>query len=74
MRLVDDWQTILRRAWSVKFNMAAALFGAGEIVVQIWQPVSVRPGVFAGIAAFVSMAATAARVMAQKEISDGAAK
>lgn len=71
INLVDDWQTILSKAWSVKFNVAAALFGAGEIVVQIWQPESVRPGVFAGIAAVVSVAATAARVMAQKEISDG---
>jgi hypothetical protein len=68
--LVDDWQAILRKAWSVKFNIAAALFGAGELAVQIWQPASIRPGVFAGIAAFVSIAATAARVMAQKELSD----
>jgi hypothetical protein len=74
MRLVDDWQTILRKAWSVKFNVAAALFGAGEIVVQIWQPTGVRPGVFAGIAASVSIAATAARVMAQKELSDDTSK
>jgi len=74
MRLVDDWPTILRKAWSVKFNVAAALFGAGEIVVQIWQPASIRPGVFAGIAAVVSIAATAARVMAQKEVSDGVTK
>jgi hypothetical protein len=71
MRLVDDWRTILRKAWSVKFNIAAALFGAGEIAVQIWQPTSIQPGMFAGIAACVSIAATAARVMAQKEIGDG---
>jgi hypothetical protein len=74
INLVDDWRTILRRAWSVKFNVAAALFGAGEIAVQIVQPESIRPGVFAGIAAFVSIAATAARVMAQKELSDDASK
>lgn len=74
INLVDDWQTILRKAWSVKFNIAAALFGAGELAVQIWQPASIRPGVFAAVAACVSIAATAARVMAQKEISDGNAK
>jgi hypothetical protein len=74
MRLIDDWEMVLTKAWSVKFNIAAALFGAGEIVVQVWQPASIRPGVFAGIAAFVSIAATAARVMAQKELSDGTPK
>jgi uncharacterized membrane protein YuzA (DUF378 family) len=74
MRLVDDWRKVLAKAWSVKFNIAAAIFGAGEIVVQIVQPASIRPGVFAGIAAFVSIAATAARVMAQKELSDGTPK
>lgn len=72
INLIDDWQTILRKAWSVKFNVAAALFGAGEIVVQIWQPAGVRPGVFAGIAACVSIASTAARVMAQKELTNDA--
>lgn len=71
INLVDDWQTILRKAWSVKFNVAAAICGGAEIAVQIWQPESIRPGVFAGIAFVVSIAATAARVMAQKEISDG---
>jgi hypothetical protein len=72
MRLVEDWRTVLRKAWSVKFNVAAAICGGGEIAVQIWQPTSIRPGVFAGIAFIVSIAATAARVMAQKELTNDA--
>jgi hypothetical protein len=74
MRLVDNWQTILRMAWNVKFNVAAAIFGAGELAVQLWPPTSVRPSPLAGIAAFVSIAVTAAQVMAQNEISDANAK
>jgi hypothetical protein len=72
--LVDDWQAILKKAWSVKFNIAAAVFGAAEVVVQLVQPESIRPGVFAGIAACVSIAATGARVLAQTELSNGSGK
>jgi hypothetical protein len=72
--LVEDWQTILRKAWSVKFNIAAVIFGAAELVVQLVQPESIRPGVFAGIAACVSIAATGARVLAQTELSNGTGK
>jgi hypothetical protein len=72
INLVDDWRLILKEAWSVKFNVTAAICGGAEIAVQIWQPASIRQGVFAGIAFFVSIAATAARVMAQKELTNDA--
>lgn len=69
MQLTEDWQAILKRAWSVKFNIAATLFGAAEVVVAIVQPASIPNGIFAGIAATVSIVANVARVMAQKEIT-----
>lgn len=71
MNLIDNWGEILARAWSVKFNIAATLFGAAEVVVALVQPASVPNGVFAGIAAVISIAANVARVMAQKELSNG---
>jgi hypothetical protein len=71
MKLIDDWQAILTKAWSVKFNIAATLFGAGEVIVALVQPASIPNGVFAGIAALISICANVARVMAQKEMSDG---
>lgn len=74
MELVEDWQAILKKAWSVKFNIAAAVFGALELVVALVQPAAVPHGVFAGIAFFVSIAATGARVMAQKELADATPK
>lgn len=73
MKLVDDWRAILRKAWSVKFNIAATLFGAAEVVVALVRPASIPHGVFAGIAAFVSIGANVARVLAQKELSDDSA-
>lgn len=69
MIFVEDWKAILKKAWSVKFNIAAALFGAAEVVVALVKPASIPNGVFAGIAATVSIAANIARVMAQKEIT-----
>jgi len=68
MNLVDDWDLILKKAWSVKFNIAATLFGAAEVIVAMVQPASIPNGVFAGIAAMISIGANVARVMAQKEI------
>lgn len=69
MQLIEDWQAVLKKAWSVKFNIAAALFGALELVVALVQPASIPHGVFAGIAFCVSIAATGARVLAQKELA-----
>ena len=71
MQLIDNWQAILEKAWSVKFNIAATMFGAAEVVVALVQPASIPNGVFAGIAAVISVAANVSRLMAQKELSNG---
>ncbi|ATQ74864.1 hypothetical protein CR152_10260 [Massilia violaceinigra] len=68
MRLIDDWRTVLRKAWSVKFNVAATLFGAAEVAVAIWKPDGVPNGMFAGGAAAISIFANVSRLLAQKEI------
>lgn len=69
MKLVDDWDLILKKAWSVKFNIAATIFGALEVVVALVQPASIPNGVFAGIAAVISICANGARIMAQQEMT-----
>ena len=68
MILVPNWRTVLRKAWSVKFNVAATLFGAAEVAVAIWQPFGIANGVFAGGAAAVSIFANVSRLLAQKEL------
>jgi hypothetical protein len=74
MQLVEDWKLILAKAWSVKFNIAATLFGAFEVVVALVQPASIPNGIFAGIAATISVFANVARIMAQQEITNAPAK
>lgn len=71
MTLIDNWDEILKKAWSVKFNIAATLFGAAEVVVAMVEPAGIPHGVFAGIAAVISIGANVSRIMAQKELSDG---
>ena len=69
--LLKNWPAILQKAWSVKFNIAAAFFGAAEVVVALVQPDGIADGVFAGIAAIISIGASVARIMAQKELPGG---
>jgi hypothetical protein len=70
MNLVDDWDTVLKKAWSVKFSIASALLGGAEVAVQLIQPEGVSSGLFAGLAALVSMMAVGARILAQQEMHD----
>jgi hypothetical protein len=74
LTLVENWQAIIAKAWSVKFNIAATLFGAAEVAVALVQPAAIPNGVFAGIAAFISILSNVSRVMAQKELSSGPVK
>jgi hypothetical protein len=69
--LLDNWLAILQKAWSVKFNIAAALFAAAEVIVVLMQPEGMPNGVFAGIAAALSVGSNIVRVLAQNEISNG---
>lgn len=72
IELIEDWQAVLSKAWSMKFSIAAAILGGLEVGVQLVQPAGIPNGVFAGIASGVSLAAGIARLVAQKELSGGA--
>lgn len=73
LRLVADWQWVLRRAWSVRFAIAACVFsgleGACGVVTAMMSepPLGIPPGLFASFAGLCSMFALAARFIAQKK-------
>lgn len=69
MNLIPDWRTVLKKAWSLKFNFAAAFLGAAEVFVALFDPTDIPNGMFASMSAVVSMLAFGARLMAQKEIT-----
>ena len=68
MKLVEDWQGVLTKAWSVRWNIAATVFGALEVAVALIQPAGIPNGVFAGIAACISVLANVARIMQQQSM------
>lgn len=64
MRLLDDWQRLARRAWSVRLAILSAGLSAVEFALPFVAPE--RPsGWFAGAAVLVSLAAAGARIVAQ---------
>ena len=70
MTLLPDWKQVIRKAWSVKFMVLAALLSGCEVAVSILQPAiteSLPPGVFASFAGLVTAGALVARVLAQTE-------
>lgn len=74
MRLIDDWRLILRKAWSIKFVIAAAILSGAEVAVAWLQPFGMPNGMFAAGAGVVSVFAFGARMLAQKEIQDASSQ
>ena len=70
MQLVENWQAILTKAWSVKFTIASILLSAFEVAVQLVQPAGIPNGMFAAFAGMVSIGAAVARIAAQKEFAN----
>jgi len=69
MKLADDWKRIVRRAWSIRFGILAAVLSGGEVVLPMFADAIPR-GTFAGLS-FVSVAAAmVARLVAQKGYHD----
>lgn len=71
MKLLQDWKSILRNAWSIRWIALAVLLSGVEAALAFVQTdptvgKMVPTGVFAVLSAFVSAFALLARVMSQK--------
>lgn len=64
MTLLDDWRRLVRRAWSVRLAVLAALLSAVEVALPFVAPER-SSGWFALAALLVSLAAAYARIVAQ---------
>ena len=64
MKLHDDWQWIIRKAWSVRLIALAAILSGAEVVLPFFQDFVPR-GVFGVLSFFVTGAALIARISAQ---------
>ena len=65
--LLDDWQRVLQRAWSIRFSLLAAACTAAEVVVPLFGDLLPR-GVFVLLAFSASIGAAIARLVAQPEM------
>ena len=69
MRLDPNWRAILRRAWSVRLMLLAALLSALEAVLTLFPDVlPVDRRVLAALVPPIIAAAFVARLVAQKDV------
>ena len=70
MKLLDNWQRVLARAWSMRLMALAAVLSGVEAALpfaQGWLPVP--PGIFALLSLVVSTGAFVARIVVQQSVS-----
>ena len=67
MTLVKNWRAVLRKAWSLRLMLLAALLSAIEVALPLFVD-AVPRGAFAAISALTVGAAFVARLIAQKGI------
>ena len=70
MRLHSDWKRILKRAASVRLALLAGLLSGLEAVLPLFTDAMPR-GVFAGLSVALSMAVLPARIIAQRNLTNG---
>lgn len=76
MKLLDDWKTILAKAWSMRLILLAGtlsgLEAAMPLIISFFEPLNIiPPGTFAILAVLVSAAAGVSRLVAQPAMTDG---
>lgn len=69
MHLVAHWRRVLRRAWSVRLMIVAAIFTGAEIALPLLDGVfPLDRGVFAGLSFLATAGAFVARFVAQPSL------
>lgn len=66
MSLNPEWKTIVKKAYSIRWIMAAALFSGLEVVVPLFNGYIPR-NLFGAISFFCTIAAFIARLIAQRD-------
>lgn len=69
MKLVPEWKRILRRAWSIRLSVIAALFAGAESIVPIFGDLLPR-NAFAILSFVTVVGAAVSRIIAQPSLHD----
>lgn len=68
MKLYDNWKDILKRAWSIRFMVLAAVLSGIEVILPFFNE-SIPKNIFAALSFVCVSAAFVARLVAQRDIS-----
>ncbi|MGP4670635.1 DUF7940 domain-containing protein [Agrobacterium salinitolerans] len=67
--LIHNWRQVLKRAWSVRLIVLAAVLSGIEAMLP-FIALPIPAGLFACLTLVVTAAAFVARILAQKEVGD----
>lgn len=67
--LIDDWKTVLKKAWSIRLMLLAGMLSGIEIILPLFQT-SFPRYVFAFLSFVVTIAAVVARLYAQPKMHE----
>jgi hypothetical protein len=73
MNLVPHWRRVLKRAWSIRLMILAALLSGVEVILglpDIEQRLDWQPGIFAGLSFLATAGAFIARLLAQNGVTN----
>lgn len=69
MKLIDNWRDVLRKAWSLRLMLLAAILSGVEVVLPFLSEAIPR-GLFAVLSFLTVAGAFVARLVAQKGLSE----
>jgi len=67
-KLYDNWRYIVRKAWSLKFVIAAGVLSGLEVALAVAGSMWFRPGTLAALSSVCCACAFIARLVAQKDM------
>lgn len=72
MNLIPNWRDVLRKAWSARLMLLAALLSGAEVALPLLGGILPIPtGIFAALSFLTVVGAFVARFVAQKGLTDG---
>ena len=68
LRPYDNWKDILKKAWSIRFILMAALLSSAEVILPFFAD-SIPRGIFAALTLIAVSGAFISRLIVQKDVN-----
>lgn len=70
MKLIDNWQAVLKGSWAIRLSMLVSILSGAELLLQQFAPAYSGSAVFVAVAGIVSTCAAVARLVLQKKLHE----